>query len=71
MNRQCMELSRFQVESLVIAELRLRNPNSLAISVDFIPSNEGFCHCWWVEPGDSKTITTVGNTAFPIGKRGL
>ncbi len=49
--RLCLELSRQQVEALVIAELRKRYPgwNPLPISIDFEPRTEGgFCHCWWV-----------------------
>lgn len=47
----CLELSRPEVEALVIAELQRRYAGwkPLPISIDFENrSTGGFCHCWWI-----------------------
>jgi hypothetical protein len=47
--RECLELSRSEVEAMIVRELRRRHPSALPISIDFEPrSPDGFCHCWWV-----------------------
>lgn len=46
----CFELSRAEVDRLVIRELRRKHPGALPISIDFEPRTEGgFCHCWWIQ----------------------
>lgn len=47
---ECLELSRNEVEQLIITELQKRFPKALPISIDFeLRSAGGFCHCWWIK----------------------
>jgi hypothetical protein len=44
-----MELSRQEVDQLVIAELLSRFPGALPISINYESRTEGgFCHCYYV-----------------------
>ena len=44
-----LELSKNEVDALVIGELQRRFPRALPISVNYEPRTEGgFCHCHWV-----------------------
>ncbi len=55
-----LELSRAEVDKLVIGELRkrMRRKNPLPISVDYEPRTQGgFCHVHWIEgPNKNKPI---------------
>ena len=45
----CFELSRAEVDRLIIQELQRRHPGALPVTVDYEARTEGgFCHCWWV-----------------------
>ena len=49
MHQNNLELSRDEVDAMVIAELRRRFPDALPMSVDYEPRTDGgFCHVWWV-----------------------
>lgn len=65
---QCFELSRAEVDQMVIRELRRRHHGALPISIDYEPKTDGgFCHVWWCTYETSQTWCQNGHEK---GQRG-